>query len=91
MSTFTKGRWKLLISEYKYQIVKEDDEKAVIATIGTMKSSVISIAEREANAYLIKAAPRLLQALKDIRQYNIPDMKLDTVFIDAVISEAEGK
>jgi len=91
MSTFTKGRWKLNISEYKYQIVKEDDEKAVIATIGTMKSSVISITEREANAYLIKAAPRLLQALKDIRQYNVPDMKLDTVFIDAVISQAEGK
>ncbi|OCJ12506.1 hypothetical protein A6U86_05645 [Rhizobium sp. AC27/96] len=47
--------------------------------------------EAEANAYLVAAAPALLECLKDARSQLSDQEKIDLVYIDEVIAKAEGR
>jgi len=89
MANFTAGNWKLRVTGCKYQIVKEDNPKALIATVGSMQASPIPTSEHRANVTLILHAAEVFKALKYARRF-VDENEVDTDYLDRVINHAEG-
>ncbi|KKL15810.1 hypothetical protein LCGC14_2501870 [marine sediment metagenome] len=85
----TPGPWEIIISP-------DDGHRHILAVVqGSHKNvcalSVRSIRETDANAHLIAAAPELLEACEEIKEWLMYiGSKVTFVHLDAAIAKATG-
>ena len=93
---YTKGEWKVEVRESSncIRIKSHDDTQGYADYIVQIADVFGTNGEDEANAHLIAAAPDMYEALKAIRemfQDGNPDRGITSIFIDNVLSKADGK
>ena len=58
----TKGTWKVKYLEHKYTVHIDGFPKKIVARMGSMEASGITMLEHEANAYLLANAANLYKS-----------------------------
>ena len=88
---YTKGPWTASIHEDTGEEVVRDRQGIILANCGVDQYEFRKVAEMEANAQLIAAAPELLSACKAIENAMLQTQGFTPNFLEQAIAKAEGR